>query len=151
MSAEQVFKDTSAIYARLFDHRAAIHGEVNHLIKELEIKRNDRELMLLNKCHEKTRHVQIQLHPECVQYLQHQIESAAEKINDLTQNLSEMIKKDSSEEVTETRPRSESVADEFAAEWDEFMREMNEKCQKVDNEYNEKMKHLSDDFSELKT
>lgn len=29
--------DVLAIHARLFDHRAAIHGEVNHLIRELEV------------------------------------------------------------------------------------------------------------------
>lgn len=53
-TSENIIKESSAVWFRLFDHRPFLQGEINFFVKEFEEKRGDREVEKLFEILEKS-------------------------------------------------------------------------------------------------
>uniref|UniRef100_A0A8D8QMX3 Biogenesis of lysosome-related organelles complex 1 subunit 5 n=1 Tax=Cacopsylla melanoneura TaxID=428564 RepID=A0A8D8QMX3_9HEMI len=53
-SSENIIKEVSAVWSRLFDHRPFLQGEINFFLKEFEEKRGEREVEKLFEILEKS-------------------------------------------------------------------------------------------------
>ncbi|GFR70496.1 biogenesis of lysosome-related organelles complex 1 subunit 5-like [Elysia marginata] len=87
MTFEQIFKDVTDIYSRLFNHKAALQGLNQNFVKEFEEKRD--ETMSLSRTSEWVKDCTDRIYPSTQQGLEdiHQVKEAVEKASKSCQRI----------------------------------------------------------------
>ncbi|XP_043287831.1 biogenesis of lysosome-related organelles complex 1 subunit 5 isoform X2 [Venturia canescens] len=141
-----VIKDIGEIWSRLFDHRPFVHGEITYFLRELEERRGDREVERLFKILEySTELSQSQLdraeqlgdcHLPSLKANADVALSMCERILDREEQFYNDTK------IQENRERRK-------VEWQCFINDMSDKCEKVDRTFQEKEEELKEFYIDL--
>lgn len=138
--------DVGEIWTRLFDHRSFIQGEVSFFLREYQDKRNDREVERLFKIIEHSTDID-----------QSQLDRTIELGNSQLPNLKVNIDKalGMCERVLQKEGKINNESELIESrelrklKWQEFINEMKDKCQKVDDEFLEKENELKEYYLDL--
>ncbi|XP_013775669.1 biogenesis of lysosome-related organelles complex 1 subunit 5-like isoform X2 [Limulus polyphemus] len=146
-SIDNVVKDIGEIYARLFDHRPFVQGEINFFLKEFEEKRNDREIEQLFEILENVTEIR-----------ETQLDKAQRQgdtnLCNLTGNLEVALRMCSKivEREEETSDREELLTywrEKRRKEWEAFLKDIQDKNNQVDHAFVEKENELRKYYREL--
>ncbi|KOB71352.1 Protein Muted-like protein [Operophtera brumata] len=128
----ELSREIGEIWTRLFDHRPFLNGEIKYMLKEFEkfAEIKDIELVTVKKCGEVGLPV-----------LKEKLDQAIKLFDEVESDYLETRKvyQKKREENKEKRQK----------EWDQFIDDMNFKCQRIDNAFEEKEEELRDLYADL--
>ncbi|XP_014472526.1 PREDICTED: biogenesis of lysosome-related organelles complex 1 subunit 5 [Dinoponera quadriceps] len=141
-----IIKDTGEIWSRLFDHRPFVQGEITFFLREFQDKRNDREVERLFKILEyatELKESQLdrteQLGDCHLPSLKANVDVALSMCNRVLQR-EEDFDSDSALNGNRLIRRNE---------WEKFVNDMSDKCQKVDRTFQEKENEIQEFYVDL--
>lgn len=135
------------IWSRLFDHRPFLNGEIKYMQKEFEEKRGDREVENLFAILEKLTEIKdsqvdrIKKGADTLPVLNEKLDQALKLSGDIENEYLDV------HEVAEKR-RAEN-REKRQKEWDQFIDDMNFKCKRIDNAFEDKEEELKDLYADL--
>ncbi|CAH2050157.1 unnamed protein product, partial [Iphiclides podalirius] len=145
----ELSREIGEIWSRLFDHRPFLNGEIKFMLKEFEEKRGDREVENLFSILENLTDIKdTQVEKICkngkttLPILSEKLEQSLQLCEEIEKEYSE-IKKVCKQKQTENQEKRQK-------EWDQFIDDMNFKCQRIDNTFEEKEEELRDLYADLK-
>ncbi|XP_072945653.1 biogenesis of lysosome-related organelles complex 1 subunit 5 [Epargyreus clarus] len=144
----ELSREIGEIWSRLFDHRPFLSGEIKFMLKEFEEKRGDREVENLFKILENLTDIkdtQVERINKCSKAA---IPVLSEKLQQALQ-LSEEIDLDYLECQKACKQKQAENLAKRQKEWDQFIDDMNFKCQRIDNTFEEKEEELRDLYADL--
>ncbi|XP_022117400.1 biogenesis of lysosome-related organelles complex 1 subunit 5 [Pieris rapae] len=144
----ELSREIGEVWSRLFDHRPFLNGEIKFLLKEFEEKRGDREVENLFNILENITDIKDTQVDKI-----HRIGSTAlpvlsEKLQQallLTDDI-EKVYTDKQKDCAKKRLENK---EKRKIEWDQFIDDMNFKCQRIDNTFEEKEEELRDLYADL--
>ncbi|XP_032529104.1 biogenesis of lysosome-related organelles complex 1 subunit 5 isoform X1 [Danaus plexippus] len=145
----ELSREISEIWSRLFDHRPFLNGEIKFMLKEFEEKRGDREVENLFAILEKLTDIKDTQLEKVEKASSTALPVLAEKLNQALQ-LSEEIEADYLELQKKSKQKLAENKEKRQQEWDQFIDDMNFKCQRIDNTFEEKEEELRDLYADLK-
>ena len=95
---EQVAQDVFAVHSRLLDHRAVVRAECKYVVKEMELKRNDREHTRLKSMLSKAEKSNLIL-DECAEVARERIDVVHALVVDAASTGYDILNRDSNEEA----------------------------------------------------
>lgn len=140
--------EISEVWSRLFDHRPFLNGEIKFMLKEFEEKRGDREVENLFTILENLTDLKDTQVDRIIKSSNAALPVLAEKLTQATKLSEEIeieyreIQKANKKKIDENRERRQK-------EWDQFIDDMNFKCQRIDNTFEEKEEELRDLYADL--
>ncbi|KAI5639754.1 organelle biogenesis, muted-like protein domain-containing protein [Phthorimaea operculella] len=138
----ELSREIGEVWARLFDHRPFLNGEIKFMLKEFEEKRGDREVENLFAILEKLTEIKdtqvdkIRKGGEALPVLNEKLEQVLQLCDGVEKNYLEH-QKIAEQKRIENRKKREK-------EWDQFIDDMNFKCKRIDNAFEEKEEELRD-------
>lgn len=136
------------IWSRLFDHRPFLNGEIKFMLKEFEEKRGDREVENLFAILEKLTDIKDSQAEKIIKSGETGLPVLKEKLQQALL-LSDEVEKDYLEARKEHDKRRLELKEKRQVEWDQFIDDMNFKCQRIDNTFEEKEEELRDLYADL--
>ncbi|XP_061708589.1 biogenesis of lysosome-related organelles complex 1 subunit 5 isoform X3 [Cydia pomonella] len=136
------------VWARLFDHRPFLNGEIKFMLKEFEEKRGDREVENLFFILEKVTDIKDSQVDKIKKGSEAALPVLSEKLNQALQ-LCERIETDYLEVQKTCEQKRAENREKRQKEWDQFIDDMNFKCQRIDNAFEEKEEELRDLYADL--
>lgn len=141
-----IVKDTGEIWARLFDHRPFLSGEIKFILREFEEKRSDREVEKLFNILEyvtEIRDTQIErvklISDIHLPTLNANLEVALSMCNRIFER--EEAHRSSTSLIAKQEIRK--------AEWENFIEDMTHRCSKIDAAFDDKGKELKEFYADL--
>ncbi|KAK7789587.1 hypothetical protein R5R35_009953 [Gryllus longicercus] len=141
-----VVKDTGEIWARLFDHRPFLSGEIKFVLNEYEEKRSDREVERLFRILEhvteikETQIERVKLVSDIhLPTLNANLEVAVSMCN-------RILEKEENHRLNTTLIAKQEIR---KTEWENFIEDMTHKCGKIDTAFEEKEKELREFYFDL--
>ncbi|XP_046962210.1 biogenesis of lysosome-related organelles complex 1 subunit 5-like isoform X2 [Vanessa cardui] len=144
----ELSREISEVWSRLFDHRPFLNGEIKFMLKEFEEKRGDREVENLFVILENLTDIKDTQAEKIVKSSCAALPVLGEKLTQALQ-LSEEIEKDYLELQKVTKKKLLENREKRQKEWDQFIDDMNFKCQRIDNTFEEKEEELRDLYADL--
>lgn len=142
----KVCQDTNKIYARLFDHRPFLNGEVQHFVREFEEKKGNRDIETLLKSHQSITEL-------CDLLSTADGPSTKETINQFIQNIkkttSEIESISNSKRPVVEDPKLLEKEEQRKKKWQEFLIQQEAKLLSVDNTIKEKEEELKKHYQQL--
>ncbi|XP_041975926.1 biogenesis of lysosome-related organelles complex 1 subunit 5 isoform X1 [Aricia agestis] len=143
----ELSREIGEVWFRLFDHRPFLKGEIKFMLKEFEEKRGDREVENLFNVIESLTDIKDTQIDRIVK------SSAAlpvlgEKLGQTLQ-LSNQVEKDYLEIQKDFEKKRAERKLKRDQEWTQFIDDMNFKCQRIDNTFEEKEEELKDLYADL--
>ncbi|KOC61362.1 Protein Muted [Habropoda laboriosa] len=141
-----IIKDTGEIWSRLFDHRPFIQGEVSFFLREFQDKRGDREVERLFKILEYSTDLKESQHDRTEQLGDCHLPSLKANV-DVALSMCERVLQreqdfDSDRVLQENRELRK-------LEWEKFVNDMSEKCEKVNQTFEEKENEIREFYIDL--
>ncbi|XP_063357612.1 biogenesis of lysosome-related organelles complex 1 subunit 5 isoform X2 [Cydia amplana] len=136
------------VWARLFDHRPFLNGEIKFMLKEFEEKRGDREVENLFFILEKVTDIKDSQVDKIKKGSEAALPVLSEKLNQALQ-LCEAVEADYLEVQKTFEQKQAENREKRQKEWDQFIDDMNFKCQRIDNAFEEKEEELRDLYADL--
>lgn len=140
--------EVGEVWARLFDHRPFLNGEIKFMLKEFEEKRGDREVENLFFILEKVTDIKDSQVDKIKKGSEAALPVLSEKLNQALQ-LCERIETDYLEVQKTCEQNRAENREKRQKEWDQFIDDMNFKCQRIDNTFEEKEEELRDLYADL--
>ncbi|KAG7310874.1 hypothetical protein JYU34_003705 [Plutella xylostella] len=144
----ELSREIGEVWSRLFDHRPFLNGEIKFMLKEFEEKRGDREVENLFSILEKLTDVKdtqvdkIKKSGETgLPILSEKLDQTLELFSGVEAEIAE-VQKQSEQKRIENREKRQK-------EWDQFIDDMNFKCKRIDNAFEEKEEELRDLYADL--
>ncbi|XP_026320121.1 biogenesis of lysosome-related organelles complex 1 subunit 5 isoform X2 [Hyposmocoma kahamanoa] len=144
----ELSREIGEVWSRLFDHRPFLNGEIKFMEKEFEEKRGDREVENLFSILEKFTDIKDT-------QVDHIKKSAGTGIPVLNEKLTQLqlLCINSDKEYLEfheicKQKRAENQ-EKRRQEWDQFIDDMNFKCKRIENTFEEKEEELRDLYADL--
>lgn len=141
-----IIKDTGEIWTRLFDHRPFVQGEITFFLREFQEKRADREVEHLFKILEYATELKesqldrIEQLGDChLPSLKANVDVALSMCNNVLQREENF---DTDNVLSENRLMRKR-------EWENFVNDMNDKCKKVDQTFQEKENEIQEFYVDL--
>lgn len=144
----QIKKEIGEIWSRLFDHRPFLNGEIKFMLKEFEEKRGDREVENLFSILEKLTDIKDSQAEKIIKTGETGLPVLKEKLEQALQ-LSAEVEKDYIDSRQVYEQRRQQLKEKRQKEWDQFIDDMNFKCQRIDNTFEEKEEELRDLYADL--
>jgi len=146
MADDQIFKEIGEIYARLFDHRPILQGEINYFISEFETKRKYREETRMQKSLEYVREISEKLTTDSKIHLDENLPKITANFNTATEMVNMLLERE--DETANSEKYTEQKSDR-TKDWTEFMDIMCDKSAQVDREYEDEIKRVTDYYRDL--
>lgn len=132
-------KDLFDVHGRLFNHRPFLQGEIRHFVKEFEEKRGDREVENVFKILEKVTELR-----DCeVDKVKAECDSIVPQVNAnlLVANsmYNKILDQARTSEIEQALDSSRHARDK---EWSNFIQDIQNKCEKIDDAYRKKEQDL---------
>ncbi|KAJ8686781.1 hypothetical protein QAD02_022575 [Eretmocerus hayati] len=143
-----IVKDTGEIWSRLFDHRPFIQGEITFFLREFQDKRDDREVARLFKILEYSSELG-QNHLDRAEQLGDDHLPSLKANVDVALSMCECVLQ--KEDQFNSDNRLEKNRQVRKEEWEKFVSDISEKCEKVDQEFLSKEQELKDFYADLET
>ncbi|XP_021200388.1 biogenesis of lysosome-related organelles complex 1 subunit 5 isoform X1 [Helicoverpa armigera] len=144
----ELSREIGEIWSRLFDHRPFLNGEIKFMLKEFEEKRGDREVENLFAILEKLTDIKDSQAEKIIKSGETGLPVLKEKLQQALL-LSDEVEKDYLEARKEHDKRRLELKEKRQVEWDQFIDDMNFKCQRIDNTFEEKEEELRDLYADL--
>ncbi|XP_061708587.1 biogenesis of lysosome-related organelles complex 1 subunit 5 isoform X1 [Cydia pomonella] len=144
----ELSREVGEVWARLFDHRPFLNGEIKFMLKEFEEKRGDREVENLFFILEKVTDIKDSQVDKIKKGSEAALPVLSEKLNQALQ-LCERIETDYLEVQKTCEQKRAENREKRQKEWDQFIDDMNFKCQRIDNAFEEKEEELRDLYADL--
>ncbi|CAH2102779.1 unnamed protein product [Euphydryas editha] len=144
----ELSREISEVWSRLFDHRPFLNGEIKFMLKEFEEKRGDREVENLFVILENLTDIKDTQAEKIIKSSSTALPVLGEKLEQALKLSQEIeieyldIQKINKQKLTENREKRQK-------EWDQFIDDMNFKCQRIDNTFEEKEEELRDLYADL--
>ncbi|XP_060813857.1 biogenesis of lysosome-related organelles complex 1 subunit 5 [Bombus pascuorum] len=141
-----IIRDTGEIWSRLFDHRPFIQGEITFFLREFQEKRDDREVERLFKILEYSTDLKESQLDRTEQLGDCHLPSLKANV-DVALSMCERVLQreqnfDSDIALLENREIRKS-------EWEKFVNDMSEKCEKVNQTFQEKENEIKEFYIDL--
>ncbi|KAG5325173.1 BL1S5 protein, partial [Pseudoatta argentina] len=140
-----VIKDTGEIWGRLFDHRPFIQGEVTFFLREFQEKRSDREVERLFKILEYTTELKESQLDRTEQLGDCHLPSLKANVDVALSMCNRVLQREEnfdSDVLSENRLLRKK-------EWERFINDMSNKCEKVDQTFQEKENGIQEFYVDL--
>ncbi|XP_063394973.1 biogenesis of lysosome-related organelles complex 1 subunit 5 isoform X1 [Cydia fagiglandana] len=144
----ELSREIGEVWARLFDHRPFLNGEIKFMLKEFEEKRGDREVENLFFILEKVTDIKDSQVDKIKKGSEAALPVLSEKLNQALQ-LCEGVETDYLEVQKTCEQKRAENREKRQKEWDQFIDDMNFKCQRIDNAFEEKEEELRDLYADL--
>ncbi|XP_063357611.1 biogenesis of lysosome-related organelles complex 1 subunit 5 isoform X1 [Cydia amplana] len=144
----ELSREIGEVWARLFDHRPFLNGEIKFMLKEFEEKRGDREVENLFFILEKVTDIKDSQVDKIKKGSEAALPVLSEKLNQALQ-LCEAVEADYLEVQKTFEQKQAENREKRQKEWDQFIDDMNFKCQRIDNAFEEKEEELRDLYADL--
>ncbi|XP_075970354.1 biogenesis of lysosome-related organelles complex 1 subunit 5 [Anticarsia gemmatalis] len=144
----ELSREIGEIWSRLFDHRPFLNGEIKFMLKEFEEKRGDREVENLFSILEKLTDIKDSQVEKIKKSGETGLPILTEKLEQALQ-LSEEVEKEYLECHKVNEKKRQENREKRQKEWDQFIDDMNFKCQRIDNTFEEKEEELRDLYADL--
>ncbi|XP_034831738.1 biogenesis of lysosome-related organelles complex 1 subunit 5 [Maniola hyperantus] len=144
----ELSREIGEVWSRLFDHRPFLSGEIKFMLKEFEEKRGDREVENLFAILENLTDIKDTQVEKISKSSVAALPVLAEKL-DQALKLSDEIEKDYLELQEVIKKKKAENFEKRQKEWDQFIDDMNFKCQRIDNTFEEKEEELRDLYADL--
>ncbi|XP_026731912.1 biogenesis of lysosome-related organelles complex 1 subunit 5 [Trichoplusia ni] len=144
----ELSREIGEIWSRLFDHRPFLNGEIKFMLKEFEEKRGDREVENLFSILEKLTDIKDSQADKIRKSGETGLPILKEKLEQALQ-LSDEVEKDYQEKHKVIEVKRQQLREKRQKEWDQFIDDMNFKCQRIDNTFEEKEEELRDLYADL--
>ncbi|KAJ8736518.1 hypothetical protein PYW08_007174 [Mythimna loreyi] len=144
----ELSREIGEVWSRLFDHRPFLNGEIKFMLKEFEEKRGDREVENLFAILEKLTDIKDSQAEKIIKAGETGLPVLKEKLQQALL-LSEEVEKNYLESHKAYEQRRLELREKRQNEWDQFIDDMNFKCQRVDNTFEEKEEELRDLYADL--
>eukprot|EP00795_Rhopilema_esculentum_P002299 gene2299-17918_t len=135
MAKSDLGKDLLLIHARMFNHRAAMSGEIKHFVKEFESRRGNREVKRLQEVVSSASKIDHCL-PECVE-LSSRLAVLQDEISKATDTAVAILNRESDEEDIKYNNK-----EKIEAEWNVFTKEIEVAKQDVEKRHRERIQEL---------
>ncbi|XP_053615811.1 biogenesis of lysosome-related organelles complex 1 subunit 5 isoform X2 [Plodia interpunctella] len=144
----ELSREIGEVWSRLFDHRPFLNGEIKFILKEFEEKRGDREVENLFSILETLTETKDNQADKIKKSGEPALPLLSEKLEQAL-HLCEEVEK----EYIDIQKRSEQKRlenqEKRQKEWDQFIDDMNFKCKRIDNAFEEKEEELRDLYADL--
>ncbi|XP_028155872.1 biogenesis of lysosome-related organelles complex 1 subunit 5-like isoform X2 [Ostrinia furnacalis] len=144
----ELSREVGEVWSRLFDHRPFLNGEIKFMVKEFEEKRGDREVENLFSILEKLTEIKDNQVEKISKIAEHSLPVLNEKLEQALQ-LCDNIEKEYLEVHKDCEQRRIQKREKRQKEWDQFIDDMNFKCKRIDNAFEEKEEELRDLYADL--
>ncbi|XP_023947389.2 biogenesis of lysosome-related organelles complex 1 subunit 5 isoform X1 [Bicyclus anynana] len=144
----ELSREISEVWSRLFDHRPFLNGEIKFMLKEFEEKRGDREVENLFAILENLTDIKDTQVEKITKSSVAVFPVLLEKL-DQAVKLSEEVEKDYLELQKINQKKKAENFEKRQKEWSQFIDDMNFKCQRIDNTFEEKEEELRDLYADL--
>ncbi|CAH2239512.1 biogenesis of lysosome-related organelles complex 1 subunit 5 isoform X1 [Pararge aegeria] len=144
----ELSREISEVWSRLFDHRPFLSGEIKFMLREFEEKRGDREVENLFAIVENLTEIKDTQVERISKNSIAALPVLAEKLEQALK-LSDQIEKDYLELQKINKEKKAKNFEKRQKEWDQFIDDMNFKCQRIDNTFEEKEEELRDLYADL--
>ncbi|XP_013194667.2 biogenesis of lysosome-related organelles complex 1 subunit 5 [Amyelois transitella] len=144
----ELSREIGEVWSRLFDHRPFLNGEIKFMLKEFEEKRGDREVENLFSILEKLTEVKDNQVDKIKKVGEAALPLLNEKLEQALQ-LCEEVERESIEIQKVSEQKRLENREKRQKEWDQFIDDMNFKCKRIDNAFEEKEEELRDLYTDL--
>ncbi|XP_011568644.1 biogenesis of lysosome-related organelles complex 1 subunit 5-like [Plutella xylostella] len=144
----ELSREIGEVWSRLFDHRPFLNGEIKFMLKEFEEKRGDREVENLFSILEKLTDVKDTQVDKIKKSGETGLPILSEKL-DQTLELFSGVEAEIAEVQKQTEQKRIENREKRQKEWDQFIDDMNFKCKRIDNAFEEKEEELRDLYADL--
>ncbi|KAL0107858.1 hypothetical protein PUN28_014847 [Cardiocondyla obscurior] len=141
-----VIKDTGEIWNRLFNHRPFVQGEVTFLLREFQDKRSDREAERLFKILEYTTELKENQLDRTEQLGDCHLPSLKANVDVALSMCNRVLQKEEDFDTENTLSENRLLR---KREWEKFINDMSDKCQKVDQTFQEKETEIKEFYIDL--
>ncbi|XP_012347643.1 biogenesis of lysosome-related organelles complex 1 subunit 5 isoform X2 [Apis florea] len=141
-----IIKDTGEIWSRLFDHRPFIQGEITFFLREFQEKRDDREVERLFKILEYSTDLKESQLDRTEQLGDCHLPSLKANVDVALSMCERVLQKEQdfdSDIALQTNREARKV------EWEKFVNDMSEKCEKVNQTFEEKENEIKEFYIDL--
>lgn len=134
------------LYNRLFNHRPFLKGEVTHFVKEFEKKRGDQGVQNLFETLEVTTELQSGQVEKLVNTCDEQIPTINANLLVAQSMCNKILDQAKNSELDQALESSHQAREK---EWSQYLNDFQNKCEKIDDAYNQKEKDLRLHFQKL--
>ncbi|XP_076238859.1 biogenesis of lysosome-related organelles complex 1 subunit 5 [Calliopsis andreniformis] len=145
-SMASIVKDTGEIWSRLFDHRPFIQGEITFFLREFQERRGDREVERLFKILEYSTELKENQLDRTEQLGDCHLPSLKANVDVALSMCEKVLQReqdfDSDKALQENRELRK-------LEWERFVNDMSDKCEKVNQTFEDKEKEIREFYVDL--
>ncbi|XP_012235867.1 biogenesis of lysosome-related organelles complex 1 subunit 5 [Linepithema humile] len=141
-----IIKDTGEIWSRLFDHRPFVQGEITFFLREFQEKRADREVERLFKILEYTTELKESQLDRTEQLGDCHLPSLKANV-DVALSMCNRVLQREENFVSDNALRQNRLIRKV--EWEKFINDMSDKCQEVDQTFQQKENEIQDFYIDL--
>ncbi|KAG6801292.1 biogenesis of lysosome-related organelles complex 1 subunit 5 [Apis cerana] len=141
-----IIKDTGEIWSRLFDHRPFIQGEITFFLREFQEKRDDREVERLFKILEYSTDLKESQLDRTEQLGDCHLPSLKANVDVALSMCERVLQK---EQDFDSDVALQANREARKVEWEKFVNDMSEKCEKVNQTFEEKENEIKEFYIDL--
>ncbi|XP_033333017.1 biogenesis of lysosome-related organelles complex 1 subunit 5 isoform X2 [Megalopta genalis] len=141
-----IIKDTGEIWSRLFDHRPFIQGEITFFLREFQEKRGDREVERLFKILEYSTELKENQLDRTEQLGDCHLPSLKANVDVALSMCERVLQREQDFDIDKTLEDNRKIR---KLEWEKFVNDMSEKCEKVNQTFEEKEDEIKEYYTDL--
>ncbi|KAK6618070.1 hypothetical protein RUM44_002512 [Polyplax serrata] len=141
-----VIKDIGEIWTRLFDHRPFINGEIKFFLQEFEEKRGDKEVERLFETLQNLTEIRYTQLDRIKLQGETNLETLKKQVDESTSMLNRILEREGSYKENSDLQTNRELR---KAELDSFIKESIQRCEKVDELFDEEEKKIHEYFNDL--
>ncbi|XP_031839687.1 biogenesis of lysosome-related organelles complex 1 subunit 5 [Nomia melanderi] len=141
-----IIKDTGEIWSRLFDHRPFIQGEITFFLREFQEKRNDREVERLFKILEYSTELKENQLDRTEQLGDCHLPSLKANVDVALSMCERVLQREQNFDIDKALEENRKIR---KLEWEKFVNDMSEKCEKVNQTFEEKEDEIKEFYTDL--
>ncbi|CAK9811339.1 Biogenesis of lysosome-related organelles complex 1 subunit 5 [Anthophora quadrimaculata] len=141
-----IIKDAGEIWSRLFDHRPFIQGEISFFLREFQDKRGDREVERLFKILEYSTELKESQHDRTEQLGDCHLPSLKANVDVALSMCERVLQREQDFDSDRVLQENREIR---KLEWEKFVNDMSEKCEKVNQTFEEKENEIREFYIDL--
>lgn len=141
-----IVKDTGEIWSRLFDHRPFVQGEITFFLREFQEKRGDREVERLFKILEYSTELKESQLDRTEQLGDCHLPSLKANVDVALSMCERVLQREQNFDSDKALRQNRELR---KVEWEAFVNDMSEKCEKVNQTFEEKENEIKEFYVDL--
>ncbi|KZC13652.1 Protein Muted, partial [Dufourea novaeangliae] len=138
--------DTGEIWSRLFDHRPFVQGEITFFLREFQEKRGDKEVEHLFKILEYSTDLKESQLDRAEQLGDCHLPSLKANVDVALSMCERVLQREQNFDIDKTLEENRKIR---KLEWEKFVNDISEKCEKVNQTFDEKENEIKEFYTDL--